>query len=126
MDVTPLVKKGQMIIQSYSGGGFKVSGVRHDGAVLVFPDRVEPWSSAPDKAADVSLSSFQDLIDQAQDIDVVLFGTGERAALLMPDLRKALQAKGLMVEAMATGAACRTYNVLIAEGRRVVAALIAV
>lgn len=120
MDVTPLVKQGAQIIQSYKGGVFKVSGEVYEGAVLVTPDETHSWDVSGGFDA-LSLDDFTDI-----DAEVVLLGTGARMQFLKPDLRKALKAQGLAVEVMDTAAACRTYNVLMAEGRQVIAALLPV
>ena len=122
MDITPLVKEGAQIIQSYAGGRFKISGRRYDHPVIVFPDQTLEWN-VPEEFAGLQLQHFQPLIDRADEIDVVLLGTGTQIAFLHPDLRQALKERGLIVEAMDTGAACRTFNVLITEGRRVIAGL---
>ena len=68
-------------------------------------------------------SSLLNVSEKSAEIDVVLLGTGKIMQILNPALRRELKAVGLSVEAMDTGAACRTYNVLMAEGRRVAAAL---
>ena len=125
MDVTPLVKSGQQIIQSYAHGGFLVSGARYEGAVIVTPGAVRGWGFAGEARA-LAETDFTPLSAQAREIDVVLLGTGARMALPPAALKTALKAQGLSVEAMDTGAACRTYNVLMAEGRRVAAALLPV
>ena len=123
MDVTPLVKEGAKIIQGYADGGFRVSGQRYDGAVLVFQDKVIEWDVSGDVKA-LSEAGFALLIEAADEIDVVLLGTGKSMAFCDPALRDALKGKGLNIECMDSGAACRTYNVLMSDGRRVVAALL--
>ncbi|PZQ44032.1 MAG: hypothetical protein DI551_10950 [Micavibrio aeruginosavorus] len=122
MDVTPLIPEGRQIIQGYSADGFKVSGKSYDGAIIVTPAATSPWD-APVAFAALDENSFTSLTEQADDIDVVLLGSGVRGEFFPPKLRQALKEKGLVIETMDTGAACRTYNVLMAEGRRVVAAL---
>lgn len=122
MDITPLVGAGQQIIQSYSHGGFRVSGRDYDSALLVFPDKTEEWGGADP----LTIEAFQPLIARAGEIDVVLLGCGAEFKPLDPSLRAALRAAGLVVDVMDTGAACRTYNVLMAEGRRVAACLLPV
>ncbi len=122
MDVTPLLKPGQQIIQSYAGGGFRVSGQAYQGAVLIWPERTMPW--ALKSFADLQVADFSPVYEHDPLPDVVLFGTGGTQQFLLPALRQELRAKGLVIEVMDTGAACRTYNVLLAEGRRVVAALL--
>lgn len=120
MDITPLVAAGRQIVQSYSGGKFRISGTVHDGAVIVFVDRTLSWvPSSPVTAAD-----FAALIDSRGDLDVILFGAGPAVGAEGLALRRALKDAGLPVDIMDTGAACRTYNVLMAEGRRVAAALL--
>jgi uncharacterized protein len=119
MDVTPLIRPGQQIIQSYAGGQFKVSGQVYKGAVIVTPDKTISWN-APDKISDLSFKHFY----LAGKPDVILLGTGSKMQFLPPDLKKALKEKGLSPEPMDSGAACRTYNVLMAEGRIVAAFLL--
>ena len=123
MDVTPLIRKGQQVIQSYAGGRFRVSGALYETSVFVSPSSTDIWGFSGG-VADLAEGDFQALIDRAAEIDVVLLGCGSRIAFLPPALKKALSEKGLPVEVMDSGAACRTYNVLMAEGRRVVAALL--
>lgn len=117
MDVTPLITSDAKVIQSYAGSVFKVSGDVYAHPVLVYPDRVLAWD-VPKDFAQLQLSDFQNL-----DVDVVLLGTGEVMRFLSVSLRNALREVGVAVEVMDTPAACRTYNVLLAEGRAVVAAM---
>ncbi len=127
MDVTPLVRKGQQIIQSYAGGTFKVSGVSYDGPIIVMPDGCQVGNISQDTSLDdLSVNDFQPLIDNANEIDVVLLGCGSTMAFISPTLRNDLKQPGVSVDVMDTGAACRTYNVLMAEGRRIVCALLPV
>lgn len=122
MDVTPLIRKGAQVIQSYAGGTFTVTGKIYTGPVIIFPDEVLEWKiSAP-----LSAEDFSTLIERRDVLDVVLLGMGRNMTLLDPLLRKTLKERGVSPEPMDTGAACRTYNLLMAEGRRVAAALIPV
>lgn len=126
MDVTPLIKSDRMVIQSYKTGQFKISGQIHDGNILVFLDQVVPWNLQHDPNH-LTCDDFQQLIDfqhnyDAQ-IDIIILGCGEKTIFIPPFLRQDLKKHGLSIEAMDTGAAARTYNVLMAEDRRVVAAL---
>lgn len=120
MDVTPLIPAGRQIIQNYNGGGFRISGKDYRGAVIVLPERTMAWPVVPD----LSLTSFDILMPMVHDLDVVLVGTGSQQTFISPVLRAALKQKGLTIDSMDTGAACRTYNVLMAEGRRIAAALL--
>ena len=123
MDVTPLVKEGSKIIQSYAGGRFRISGESYEHAVLVMQNSVKTWDAvAPVK--ELSAEDFEPLIAMRDEFDVVLMGTGERISFLQPALKRELKERGLHIEVMDSGAACRTYNVLMAEGRRIVAALL--
>ncbi|HRQ61926.1 MAG TPA: Mth938-like domain-containing protein [Alphaproteobacteria bacterium] len=124
MDVTPLVKQGAKIVQSYGGGVFKISGQAYQGAVIVMPDQVLEWA-APSDIKDLNESHFTPLA--GLELDVLLLGTGAKIAFSPPSLKTAVKALGLPgFDAMDTGAACRTYNVLLAEGRRVAALLMPV
>lgn len=115
MDVTPLVPPDQKVIQSYAGGRFRISGEVFETAVIVGPGFVRVWDGIVSPESLAALSS---------ETDVLLIGSGARAELVMPATRHAFKEKGLHVEVMDTGAACRTFNVLSAEGRRVAAALL--
>lgn len=122
MEITPLVPQGVQIIQSYAAGKFRISGTVYDSPVLVFPDRVELWNTGIPPGPD----SFSGLMAQSENLDVILVGCGTVMTAMDFALRQDLKQKGLNVEFMDTGAACRTYNVLLTEGRRVAAALLPV
>ncbi|HUL04755.1 MAG TPA: Mth938-like domain-containing protein [Candidatus Acidoferrum sp.] len=126
MDVTPLIPAGRQIVESYGGGRFRVSGQVFEGAILVLTDRTTAWA-APDIAG-ATIESLAAVADAARAgaVDLLLVGCGARMAPLPPGLRQAFRELGVVMEPMDTGAACRTYNVLMAEGRRVAAALIAI
>jgi uncharacterized protein len=126
MDLTPLLPAGRQIVESYGGGKFRVSGRVFAGSVLVLPDHAAEWPVADIGA--LTLESVAEIAaaGQARSVELVLIGCGARTGSIPVSLRQALRAAGVVMEAMDTGAACRTYNVLMAEGRRVAAALIAV
>ena len=125
MDVTPLIPEGRQIIQGYAAGSFKVSGVSYKNPVIVTPTKTQEWNFSG-SFSELDENDFEMLFDQAKDIDVVLLGSGARGEFFPPALRSKLKGRSLIVETMDTGAACRTYNVLMAEGRRVAAALLPV
>ncbi|MDP7099574.1 MAG: Mth938-like domain-containing protein, partial [Rhodospirillales bacterium] len=103
---------------------FRVSDVVFDSPVLVFPNETITWTvSSIDK---LSLDVFSDVIKADLAIDILLIGCGKDIALIPPVLRDEIKAVGIKIEPMATGAACRTFNVLTTEDRRVAAALIPV
>ena len=117
MDLTPLVPPQSRVINSYYAGGFKISGERHSGSLVVTPDSVAGWDG------EISESGLAAAL--AGDIEILLIGTGASFALIDPQLRMALRQRGIAAEAMTTPSACRTYNVLLTEGRRVATALVA-
>lgn len=124
MDVTPAIPAGRQVIEAYGDGGFRIGGIRHDGSVLLFPALVLPWPVTAMTA--VTAGSLQAVIDAAAEVELLLLGCGRSMAPLPADLRRWLKAAGIVVETMDTGGACRTWNVLLGEDRRVAAALIAV
>ncbi len=124
MDVTPLIPQGRQIVESYGGGGFRVSGVAFEGSILVLPERSLSWRATD--LSGLSLAVIEPVLAAEPGVEVLLVGCGAAMAFIDPDLRAAASARGVVMEAMDTGAACRTYNVLAAEDRRVAAALIAV
>lgn len=119
MDVTPLLRSTQKIIQSYTAGRFKISGEVFEGGVIVGADFVELWPAA--NLDDPS--QFSHLKDKC---DVLLIGTGKTTKFLTPAQRQVFRDAGFHADVMDTGAACRTFNVLTAEGRQVIAALLPV
>ena len=124
MEISPQVPAGRQLVEAYGNGGFRIGGMAHQGSVLVMPDRTMAWPVAA--IVQVEFASFAALMPYARDIQVLLLGCGQRMALISPALRRDLREAGMVLEPMDTGAACRTYNVLAAEDRRVAAALIAV
>lgn len=123
MDLTPLVPVGRQVIDSYRPSGFKVSGIVFDGAILVLPQRTQAWS--PRSIGEVTLASLEPILTPGA-VELLLLGCGRRMVLVPAELRRALRGHGIVIDAMDTGAACRTYNVLLAEDRRVAAALLPV
>ncbi len=121
MDVTPLIPADRQVIDSYGARGFHVSGAAYDGAILVFPDATQNWPVAG--LDEVSAESLQPVVAHGG-IDILLLGCGRRMQPVPPRLRQELRACGIVIDAMDTGAACRTYNILLAEERRVAAALL--
>ena len=122
MDVTPQVPAGRQLIQAYGAGGFRIANQRHEGSVLVFPERTIAWLAATFDAA--SLDNMVEIAAAQPRPEILLVGTGARSRPIVPAMRAHFRALGIMVDAMDTGAACRTYNILLAEDRRVAAALL--
>mgnify|MGYP001244001459 CR=1 FL=1 len=123
-NITPAVTAGRPLIQGYGAGGFRIAGTVLTGSVIVFPDRTVPWDA--ESYESIAPASLSDVIDAATDIEVLLIGCGARIGLPRPDIIDALKAVSVVPEWMDTGAACRTFNVLLSEDRAAAAALIAV
>ena len=121
MELTPLVPAGRQVIERYGQSGFRVAGAIYRGPVLVFPDRTLSWSAA--SPSDVTGESLAPVIEHGG-VKILLLGLGRVMCAIPPTLRATLHAAGIVIEPMDTGAACRTYNVLVAEDRHVAAALL--
>ncbi len=124
MDISPRALGDRQLIQSYGEGRFRINGTVHDGGVLVFPERTLPWPVASIRG--VTVDSLAEVTAAEPAVEILLLGCGSRFETIPAALKEALKEAGVMVDSMGTGAACRTYNVLVSEGRRVAAALIAI
>jgi uncharacterized protein len=114
----------QVQIDAYGGGGFRFAEMSHKGSLLCLPTGMHKWDvTIP---ADITLESLQPVFEAAADLDVLLIGLGKDIAGLDRSIREALREQKVIVEAIATGGAVRTYNILLGERRAVGAALIAV
>ena len=122
--VMPPVRAVQQSIQSYGNGVFWISGERHSGSVIVLPKVTISW--AVDRYEDISSGSIQSVPTDETDIEILLIGCGKRMGIPRDDVRNYLREFGIISEWMDTGAACRTFNVLLGEDRRVAAALMLV
>jgi uncharacterized protein len=123
MEIEPLAPEGTLLVQGYRPGGFTIAGRRHAGGIIITPERVLPWPVAA--AAEITAASLEPLRSADTPVDLLIVGMGARFTLLPPQLRAELRGWGIAAETMATPAACRTYNVLAIESRRVAAALLA-
>lgn len=111
-------------IDAYGNGGFRFAEMSHRGSLLCLPGGMFAWGVT--RADEVSLETLAPALAAADELDVLLIGLGADIAALDPALRQAFRDKGVIVEAVSTGSAVRTYNVLLAEERAVGAAFIAV
>jgi uncharacterized protein len=118
MELVPRVRDGRQIIERYAASGFRVSGAIYLGPVLVFPERIEAWADAA-----FTVDGLAPVLAHGG-VELLLLGFGRRVEPVSMELRNALKAGGIAVEPMLTGAACRTYNMLAGEDRRVAAALL--
>lgn len=114
----------QAAIDAYGDGGFRFAEMSHKGSLICLPGGMFAWDV--ESADAVSLSALERVMAAADEIDVLLIGLGPDIAAISPDIRAAFREKNVIVEAISTGSAVRTYNVLFAEQRAVGAALIAV
>ncbi|MGN6683264.1 MAG: Mth938-like domain-containing protein [Devosia sp.] len=114
----------QAVVEGYGNGGFRFAGMSHRGSLLCLPTGMHAWEAT--SAAKISLANLQPVFDAADQIDVLLVGLGMDIAGFDKSIRQALRQRNIIVEAIATGGAVRTYNILLGENRAVGAALIAV
>lgn len=115
---------GRAPVDAYGNGGFRFADMSHRGSILCLPSGIYGWPVAgPDE---LSADTLARVLDEAASIEVLLVGTGTDLVPLDPTLRAALKERGVASDPMGTGAAVRTFNVLLSEERAVAAALIAV
>lgn len=124
MDITPQAPEGRQIIQGYGDGRFRISGVLHEGGVIVFPDRTLAWSVA--SVSDITPKSLAAVFAHRPEVEILLLGCGARMVPVPFDLHRSVREQGATIDPMDTGAACRTFNLLMLEDRRVAAALMPV
>jgi uncharacterized protein len=111
-------------IEAYGNGGFAFDGMSHRGSLLCLPDAIWAWPvTRPEQIDQAALAR---VFAAAGGIDTLIIGTGSDVWLPPSGLREALRAVRVVLDAMQTGPAIRTYNIMIGERRRVAAALIAV
>jgi uncharacterized protein len=115
---------GRAPIEAYGNGGFRFAGMSHRGSILCLPEAIVAWDAWD--ANTLTPASFASVLRHQTQVRTLLLGTGRAQVFPSEAVRGALREAGIVVEVMDTGAACRTYNVLLAEGRPVVAALLAV
>lgn len=114
----------QVPIEAYGNGGFRFGGMSHRGSILSLPTGIWEWPVC--SLAALSRASLADALDPRHDLALFILGTGPALRRPAPEISAAFREAGVGLEPMDTGAASRTYNILLAEGRRVGAGLIAV
>lgn len=119
MNVTPQLQAGAQRIESYGASGFRIAGKDYATSVLVSPAVTRPLALTAEQLTAEALLPLLDPLPE-----VLLIGTGARHTMPPPALRAALKARGIASDSMDTGAAARTFNILLAEGRNVSVALI--
>lgn len=110
-------------IDAFGEGGFRIAGARKDGSQLIVDGAARPWDADPDA---LSAADFKVFLDRADKPDMVVLGVGGVLKHPPADVRKAFREAGVGLEVLDTATACRTYNLLAGEARRVCAALVAV
>jgi uncharacterized protein len=115
---------GRAPIDAYGNGGFRFAGMSHRGSILCVPGGVIAWDAKT--IADVTPDLIPQLVAEGATAGVLLLGTGPAPQFPAPAVMAAFRDAGLWLEVMDTGAAARTYNVLLGEDREVSAALLAV
>jgi uncharacterized protein len=114
----------QALIDAHGGGGFRFGGMSHRGSLLCLPDGVWAWPvSAPAALTDEALAP---VFARADDLDFFVLGTGATPWMLPQALQLRFREAHISADAMTTGPAVRTYNVMLMESRRVGAGLIAI
>ena len=125
MELTEAPRGDRPVVESYGPGGFRISGDTWTGSVLILADRVVAWDGSDADGLDAAGLDAVGLAAAfaGQATELVIVGLGAGGAAIAPAVRRIFKGAGLAVEAMDTGAACRTYNLLAGEGRAVGAAL---
>lgn len=123
MDITPVIDDGYNIIEGYGNKSFKINGVQHSNNLIVLPKSILNWDI--NDLSDITYESLEAIFN-VDNVDLLLIGCGEKHLPLDSSLTQKFIKRNNSIEVMTTGAACRTYNVLLAEGRNIAAAIIAV
>jgi uncharacterized protein len=115
---------GRHEITAVGQGGFRFADISHKGSILVLPSGIHRWAGQePLRHAD---ELYEQVFAAAAEIDILLIGSGAMPVPLPNDLRSRFREHGISADVMISGAAASTYNVLMGEGRRVAAALVAI
>lgn len=120
MEINLYQTKAALVVETYGPEGFRVSGTSYDTAIMLTAEACQPWLEGDG----LGVGAFLQAKEFLAGCEVILVGTGKRAAFIPPSQRAALRQDGLNLEVMDTGAACRTYSVLLGDGRKVGALLL--
>ncbi|GEO84892.1 MULTISPECIES: Mth938-like domain-containing protein [Alphaproteobacteria] len=115
---------GRAPIDAYGNGGFRFADMSHRGSLLLLPSGIYGWEM--EETEPLTVAKFARVLDDAAEIEVLLVGTGKQLRPLPAELKAVLKARGIASDPMGTGAAVRTFNIMLAEQRAVAAAVIAV
>ena len=119
-----MVPENRLIVQSYGIGRFKVSQIEYESSIIVLPLRTLSWDV--NALNDINYQNLAPILEEDPKIDILLIGCGKSMQLLPRDFSERWRQNSVAVDVMDTGAACRTFNVLVSEDRAVAAALISV
>ncbi len=114
----------QVLIDAHGAGGFRFAGLSHRGSLLCLPDGI--WAWPVDGPAALKDEAFASVFDRGRELDFFIIGTGSEPWIMPEPLRQRFRLMHVSADTMTTGAAVRTYNVMLMEGRRVGAGLIAI
>ena len=114
----------QALIDAHGGGGFRFAGMSHRGSLLCLPDGIWAWPVAA--PAELTQESLSQVFARADELDFFVLGTGTAPWIMPEPLRTRFRDAHISADAMATGPAVRTYNVMLMENRRVGSGLIAI
>ena len=115
---------GRAPIDAYGNGGFRFADMSHRGSLLCLPSGIHGWDLV--EGDPLTVAAMAAVLADSAGIEVLLVGTGSKLRPIPAEVRAALKARGIASDPMSTGAAVRTYNIMLAESRAVAAALIAV
>ena len=115
---------GRAPLDAYGDGGFRFANMSHRGSLLCVPSGIYGWNLTDPAGFDAA--AFERVFEEQADIEVLLVGTGKDLRPLPAELKSAFREAGILADPMSTGAAVRTFNVLLSENRAVAAALLAV
>ncbi|CDN47676.1 Hypothetical protein NGAL_HAMBI2427_48300 [Neorhizobium galegae bv. orientalis] len=115
---------GRAPIDAYGNGGFRFADMSHRGSLLCLPSGIHGWELQ--EGEPLTVASLMKVLAESNEIEVLLVGMGANLKPIPADVKAALKAKGIASDPMSTGAAVRTFNIMLAESRAVAAALIAV
>ena len=111
-------------IEAYGNGGFRFAGMSHRGSILCLPSGI--WGWRPTHADEIDDAALAPVFGEADRLAFFLLGTGPRLWIMSDHLRRRFAELRITVETMPTGAAVRTYNIVLAEGRPAAAGFLAV
>jgi uncharacterized protein len=123
-DITPIIPSYKKIITAYGKGGFKINEEKIDGNILLFPEEVISYELADIQS--FKEKDFYHYENYFKNTEILLIGGGEKTSFFSNEIEKLFRAKNIIIDYMDTGAAARTYNVLLSEERKVAVVLIAV